>query len=73
MPPDPRAHFERRSEFIETIFNQPCLSELETFFMANRKNKTPIWTETDLNQKLDDVSIPYVPFVSQLIFLPTLS
>ena len=73
MPPDPRAHFERRSEFIETIFNQPCLSELETFFMANRKNKTPIWTETDLNQKLDDVSIPCVPFVSQLIFLPTLS
>ena len=73
MPPDPRAHFERRSEFIETIFNQPCLSELETFFMANRKNKTPIWTETDLNQKLDDVSIPCVPFVCQLIFLPILS
>ena len=56
MPPDPRAHFERRSEFIESIFNQPCLSEMEKFFVANRKNKTPIWTETDLNQKLDEVT-----------------
>ena len=56
MPPDPRAHFERRSEFIESIFNQPCLSEMERFFVANRKNKTPIWTETDLNQKLDEVT-----------------
>ena len=57
VPPDPRAHFERRSEFIESIFNQPCLSELETFFVANRKNKTPIWTETDLNRKLDEVTL----------------
>ena len=56
VPPDPRAHFERRSEFIESIFNQPCLSEMEKFFVANRKNKTPIWTETDLNQKLDEVT-----------------
>ena len=55
VPPDPRAHFERRSEFIESIFNQPCLSELEKFFVANRKNKTTIWTETDLNQKLDEL------------------
>ena len=56
VPPDPRAHFERRSEFIESIFTQPCLSEMEKFFVANRKNKTPIWTETLLNQKLDEVS-----------------
>ena len=55
VPPDPRAHFERRSEFIESIFNQPCLSELEKFFVANRKNKTTIWTETELNQKLDEL------------------
>ncbi len=42
VPPDPRTHFERRSEIADSIFPPPCLSTIEEFFMANRNRSLKV-------------------------------
>ena len=53
VPPDPRTHFERRSQVADQIFPPPCLSTLEELFAEHRRRPVKAWPEHILNGCLD--------------------
>ena len=53
IPPDPRDHFERRSELVSTIMEPPCYTELEALHLKYKAKPVKAWPEDKLNKQLD--------------------
>ncbi|XP_040566269.1 histone-lysine N-methyltransferase SUV39H2 [Lepeophtheirus salmonis] len=60
LPPDPITHFEKRSEFLDSVFSPPCFSELNKYFQKIQRGEIKVayqCTPQDLEEMIDSLSI----------------